>query len=69
MGIDLPIHLEYLSPLAALGLFGLLGLPIVYLGMRSLNGLGVIRKWVAIGARLLLLLCLVLLRGGVRWMR
>ncbi len=69
MAFTSPIHLEYLSPLAALGIFLLLGIPIVLLGIRSLNGLGPIRKWVAIVARLLVLLGFVLLLGGIRWQR
>lgn len=64
-----PIHLEYFSPLAALGLFGILGAWVVWLGMRSLNGLGAVRKWVAIGTRLLLILGLILVLGGVRYQR
>ena len=39
------------------------------LGMRSLNGLGPVRKWVAIGIRLAVLLLFVLILGGVRWQR
>ncbi|MGH7213562.1 MAG: glutamine amidotransferase, partial [Tepidisphaeraceae bacterium] len=35
----------------------------------SLNGLGPARKWVAIGARLLVLLLFILIIGGVRWQR
>ena len=36
-------------------------------GQRSLNGLGPVRKWVAIGIRLAVLLLLLLIIAGVRW--
>src|SRR5687767_5238971 len=68
----LPFHLEYASGpggwllLAALVIGGPL---VVLLGMRSLSGLGPVRKWVAIGTRLLVLLMLVLIIGGLRWQR
>lgn len=42
---------------------------VVVLGMRSLAGLGRARKWVAIGARTLVLLLLFLIICGVRWSR
>src|SRR5215208_6277360 len=69
LGFTSPLVLEYMSGLAALGLFALLALPIVLLGMRSLNGLGPVRKWVAIGVRLAVLLIFVLIVGGARWQR
>jgi uncharacterized membrane protein len=50
-------------------LFAGLALPVVWLGMRSLNGLGPVRKWVAIGTRLAVLLLFVLVLGGMRWQR
>jgi uncharacterized membrane protein len=61
-----PIRLEYFSGLEALGLFALLSVPIVLLGLRSLNGLGKIRQRVAILLRLLVLLLIVLILGGIR---
>jgi uncharacterized membrane protein len=64
-----PLHLEYFSGWIALALFAGLAVPIVWLGMRSLNGLGPVRKWVAIGIRLAVLLLFVLILGGVRWQR
>src|SRR4051794_13079956 len=64
-----PLKLEYLSWPAALGLFALLAVPILLLGMRSLTGLGPVRKWVAIAARLIVLLLFVLIIGGARWQR
>src|SRR5688500_14442957 len=52
-----------------MGIFAALAIPIVYLGMRSLNGLGPVRKWVAIGVRLAVLMLFILIIGGVRWTR
>ena len=69
MAFSFPIHLEYLSTLEAAGIFLALAIPILLLGMWSLNGLGRVRKWVAIGTRLLVLLGFVLILGGVRWQR
>ena len=46
-----------------------LAVPIVLLGVRSLAGLGPVRRWVALGIRLLVLLLLVLIIGGARWQR
>jgi uncharacterized membrane protein len=64
-----PIHLEYFSGWDALGFFALLAIPIVWLGIRSLAGLGRVRKWVAIGIRLLVLLVMILILGGIRIQR
>ncbi len=64
-----PIKLEYFSGWLALGIFVACAIPIVLLGMRSLSGLGPVRKWVAIVARLLVLLLFVLIIGGIRWQR
>src|SRR3954467_14883415 len=64
-----PIRLEYFRWYTALLLYAGLALPIVWLGMRSLNGLGPVRKWVAIGARLAVLLLFVLILAGARWQR
>jgi uncharacterized membrane protein len=41
----------------------------LWLGMRSLAGLGAARKWVAIGARLTVLGLLFLILCGIRWTR
>ncbi len=67
--MQFPLHLEYFSGLVALGLFAGIGAIVVLLGMRSLNGLGPVRKWVAIGIRLLVLLMFILILGGARWQR
>ena len=64
-----PIHLEYIPGWIALLLFLGLGAVIVLLGLRSLGGLGPVRKWVAIGLRLLVLLLFILIVGGIRWQR
>ncbi len=47
----------------------MIAIPIVWLGMRSLNGLGAVRKWVAIVVRLMVLLLFILIIGGARWQR
>jgi len=67
--MTLPLNFEYLSPLRAALLLGLLALPIVVLGLRSLAGLGSVRRWVAMGARLAVLLLVVLILAGARWDR
>src|SRR5215217_261292 len=64
-----PLQLEYFRWWTAVLLFVVLGLPIVLLGMRSLSGLGPVRKWVAMGTRLAVLLLFILVLGGVRWVR
>ncbi|HEV8379121.1 MAG TPA: glutamine amidotransferase [Tepidisphaeraceae bacterium] len=63
------IDLEYMPGWKAALIFGALAAPIVLLGMRSLAGLGAVRKWVAIALRLLVLLMLVLILAGARWNR
>jgi uncharacterized membrane protein len=63
------IDLEYMPGWKAALIWAALAAPIVLLGMRSLAGLGAIRKWVAIAIRLLVLLLLVLILGGARWQR
>src|SRR5436305_12885839 len=42
---------------------------VLWLGMRSLAGLGPARKWVAISVRVLVLLLLFLILCGIRWTR
>jgi len=63
------LRLDYFSPWTALGLLAVFGGIIVLLGMRSLAGLGPVRKWVAIGVRLAVLLLLILILGDVKWVR
>ncbi|HEX2971749.1 MAG TPA: VWA domain-containing protein [Tepidisphaeraceae bacterium] len=73
MTIPLPlawlIDLEYMTGWKAALIFLALAAPVLWLGMRSMAGLGPVRKWVAIGLRLLVLLVLVLIVGGARWRR
>ncbi len=64
-----PLRLEYMSWWRALLIYGALAAPIVLLGVRSLAGLGPVRRWVALGVRLLVLLVLVLILAGARWQR
>ncbi|HYO07566.1 MAG TPA: VWA domain-containing protein [Tepidisphaeraceae bacterium] len=64
-----PLRLEYFTWPRALALFAVLALPIILLGLRSLNGLGPMRKWVAISLRLAVLLLFILILGGARWQR
>src|SRR5690349_8564987 len=61
-----PMKLTYFTWWVAAGIFAVVGGFVILLGMRSLAGLGPVRKWVAIGARLLVLLLLILIVGGVR---
>jgi hypothetical protein len=63
------IDLEYMPGWKAALIWAALALPIVLLGMRSLAGMGPVRKWVAIGLRLMVLLLLVLILAGARWQR
>lgn len=60
------IHFENMSTLAAMLLFIAVAAPSVWLGLRTMNALGPVRKWVAIGARVLVLLLLVLILAGIR---
>jgi len=62
-------RLDDFSPLSALGLFLGLGGITVLLGLRSLAGLGPVRKWVAIGVRLAVLLLLILILGDIKLVR
>src|SRR5262245_50122188 len=64
-----PLRLEYLTWWQAAMIFVVLSLPIVWLAVRSLAGLGPVRRWVALGARLLVLLVVILTLGGARWQR
>src|SRR5437868_2343471 len=66
---DWPVRLEYLSGWTAALVFVAFAVPIVLLGMWSLNGLGPVRKWVVIGVRLTVLLLFVLIISGMRWQR
>src|SRR5262245_18693749 len=69
LALTWPLRLEFLTWWQALLLFAGLALPITWLAVRSLAGLGPVRRWVALGARLLVLLVLVLIVAGARWQR
>ncbi len=58
-----------MSSLTAVGLFALLSAPVVLLGLRSLNGVGSVRRRVIIALRLLVTAVLVLILAGLRWQR
>src|SRR3954453_21137486 len=61
--------MEYLAGWQATLLFLALATPITLLAMRSLAGLGPVRRWVALSIRLIVLLLLVLIVAGARWQR
>ena len=63
------IDLEFIPAWKALLIFAGLASVIVFLGMRSLAGLGPVRTWVALALRLFVLAVLVLIIGGARWQR
>jgi uncharacterized membrane protein len=65
----MPLRLQYFSGGVALAAFVILAAPIVFLGMRNLTGMGKVRQWVAISVRLLVMLAMILILGGVRWQR
>ncbi len=70
IGVDIAvIFLLQISQVGSLNYSALLAIPILFLGMRSLNGLGPVRKWVAIVVRLLVLACFILIIGGIRFQR
>src|SRR5689334_22022214 len=69
LALTSPLQLEYLRGWQALLIFIALALPIVWMGTRSLAGLGQLRKWVAIAVRLAVLLLFVLILSGARWQR
>src|SRR5687768_13484197 len=69
LAIVWPLKFEYMRGWHAALLFLALAIPIVLLGIRSLAGLGPVRRWVALGARLLVLLAFLVLIAGARWDR
>src|SRR5450432_4162069 len=62
-------RLDQFSPLVALALFAGLGAIIVLLGIHSMAGMGNVRKWVAIGVRLAVLLLVILILGDIKLVR
>jgi uncharacterized membrane protein len=69
LGFTWPFSLEYFSAWQALLIFCGLSVPFVLLGLRSLTGLGAVRKWVVLSLRLAVLGLIVLILGGLRWQR
>ena len=65
----IPIKLEYLSWPEALGLFAVGAIVTILLAWKALEALGSVRKWVAIGVRLVVIAVLVLILGGARFER
>src|SRR5258706_2603627 len=68
LAVHWPIQLEYLH-CGDGGAFLVCVAAGGWVGMRSLAGLGPARKWVAISARVLVLLLLFLILCGIRWTR
>ena len=60
------IKLQYLSWPQALGLFALLLVPVLAFGWRPLRALGPVRRWVAMGARAVVVALAVLILAGLR---
>lgn len=69
LALSSPIQLSHFSGWFALLLVVALGVPIVWLGVRSLAGLGKARKWTSIVVRMLVITLLVLILGGITWTR
>jgi hypothetical protein len=65
----MPLSFEYMRWWQAGLLFLGLSLPVTLLAIRSLAGLGPVRRWVALGVRLAVLLVAVLIIAGARWQR
>jgi len=63
------LRLDAFSMWTALWLFLAVGAIVVWLGMRSMAGLGPLRQWTAITLRLAVLALLILILGDVQWVR
>jgi uncharacterized membrane protein/Mg-chelatase subunit ChlD len=63
------LELQYLSWWWAAAIYAAVAAVVVLLGLWSLAGTSPVRKWVAIGARLLVLLLVVLIIAGARYTR
>lgn len=63
-----PIHLQWYDYRWWAVLLGAWAF-VVVLGVRSLNGLGPVRKWVAIGVRMAVILLIMLILGGAMFQR
>ncbi|HZZ43917.1 MAG TPA: VWA domain-containing protein [Tepidisphaeraceae bacterium] len=64
-----PLNFDYYGAPKLIAAFVVIAIPIILLGLRSLSSLGTLRQWLAIGLRLLVLLFIILILGGVRWQR
>ena len=64
-----PLRMEYISGPKVSLLFLVGAAVIVLMGIRSMAGLGPVRKWVAIGVRCAVLLLALLILAGVRWQK
>ncbi len=69
LALTSPIQLSHFSGWFALLLIALLAVPIVLLGIKSLAGLGPVRKWTSIVVRLIVIGLLVVILGGITWTR
>lgn len=69
LALTWPLRMEFIPGWLICVMFLVGAAPIVLLGIWSLSGLGPVRKWVAIGLRLSVLLLALLILGGVRWQR
>ncbi|HEX4124704.1 MAG TPA: VWA domain-containing protein [Tepidisphaeraceae bacterium] len=67
--LPVALRLEYLSPIQFLALFAVFASFFIFTGIRSLTWLDPVRRWTAIGVRLVVLLLFLLIIGGVRWER
>jgi Ca-activated chloride channel family protein len=67
--LPVSLRLEYLSPIQFIALFAVFAAFFILTGMRSLTWLDPVRRSTAIGVRLMVLLLLLLIVGGVRWER
>lgn len=69
LAVTWPIQLTHFSGGFAVLLFVALSIPILLLARRSMAGLGRVRQWTAVTIRLLVLLLLILILGGITWTR
>src|SRR5215207_8198577 len=69
LALTWPLRMEYISGPKVSLLFLVGAAIIVLMGIRSMVGLGPVRKWVAIGVRCAVLLLALLILAGVRWQK
>src|SRR6476646_992643 len=63
------VSFEYMRGWQATLLFLVLAAPVTLLAIRSLAGLGPVRRWVALSVRLIVLMLFVAILAGARWQR